>query len=284
MNRDPESALAASFSSIRKRARHAIARGLRHRAYRAFCDGLAVVGRQLLLSSAKDVTSQTATRSCLVLAPHPDDETLGCGATIMRKVAACTPVQVVIATDGRHSHHSTKLSVNAFVEIREEEARRAAAILGLSHEDVVFLRIEDGRLADHRRLLRDRLIDILDWMNPEEIFVSSIIDTHPDHRLLAKLARELAQARRDRPPLLYEYPIWFWDPRSWRHGHLLELRARIVRTEEFRIRKSEAIAAYRSQVTNLTGEPGWATLSRGFLRQFLQPEETFFEVTVCRKP
>jgi hypothetical protein len=62
------------------------------------------------------------------------------------------------------------------------------------------------------------------------------------------------------------------------------LRARIVRTEEFRIRKSEAIAAYRSQVTNLTGEPGWATLSRGFLRQFLQPEETFFEVTVCRKP
>jgi LmbE family N-acetylglucosaminyl deacetylase len=169
------------------------------------------------------------------------------------------------------------------VEIREEEARRAAAILGLSHENVVFLRIEDGRLADHRRLLRDRLIDILDWMNPEEIFVSSIIDNHPDHRLLAELARELAQARRDRPPLLYEYPIWFWDPRSWRHGHLLELRARIVRTEEFRIRKSEAIAAYRSQVTNLTGETDWATLSRGFLRQFLQPEEIFFEVTVCRK-
>jgi hypothetical protein len=48
--------------------------------------------------------------------------------------------------------------------------------------------------------------------------------------------------------------------------------------EEFRTRKREAIAAYRSQVTNLTDETGSAPLRRGFLRQFLQPEEIFFEV------
>src|SRR5690349_19075047 len=89
---------------------------LRQRAYPAFCEGLAVAARPLLLSRAEDVTSQAAARSCLVLAPHPDDETLGCGATIMRKRAAGTPVHVVIATDGRHSLASSELSADALVE------------------------------------------------------------------------------------------------------------------------------------------------------------------------
>jgi LmbE family N-acetylglucosaminyl deacetylase len=239
---------------------------------------LAVVGRPLLLSRAADVTSQTAARSCLVLAPHPDDETLGCGATIIRKLATGALVRVVIATDGRHSPRPNKLSIDAFVKIREEEARRACAILGLSAEDITFLRFEDGRLADHRQLLRDRLLDLLETINPEEVFVSSIIDNHPDHRALAELARELAQVRPDRTCGLYEYPIWFWDPRLWHVRDLLELRICIVRMDEFRIRKHEAIAAYRSQVTNFTGERDGAALRPGFLRQFLRPEETFFEI------
>jgi LmbE family N-acetylglucosaminyl deacetylase len=255
---------------------------LRQKAYPAFCDGLAVIGRPLLLSRAEDITSQTATRSCVVLAPHPDDETLGCGATIMRKVAAGTPVKVVVATDGRHSQCSNKLSSDALVEIREEEARRAGAVLGLPRENITFLRFEDGRLGDHRELLRDRLVHILDTMNPADIFVSSIIDLHPDHRVLAEVARELSRARRDPVPKLYEYPIWFWDPRLWRVRDLLKLRTRVVRAGEFQIGKREAIAAYRSQVMNLTGEAGWATLRKSYLRQFLQPEETFFEVIASR--
>jgi hypothetical protein len=52
-------------------------------------------------------------------------------------------------------------------------AYRAGAILGLLRENIVLLRFEDGRLANHRRLLRDCLFDALDAMNPEEIFVSS---------------------------------------------------------------------------------------------------------------
>ena len=135
-----------------------------------------------------------------------------------------------------------------------------------------------AHLGGHRELLRDRLFDILYTMNPEEIFVSSVIDNHPDHRVLAELGHELARARRDRVPVLYEYPIWFWDLRIWRVRKLLELRTRIVRTEQFLTRKREAIAAYRSQVTNWIDETGSAPLRKGFLRQFLQPEEIFFEV------
>jgi len=46
----------------------------------------------------------------------------------------------------------------------------------------------------NRRLLRDRLFDVLDMMNPEGIFVSSIINAHPDHRVFTELRPELAQA------------------------------------------------------------------------------------------
>jgi LmbE family N-acetylglucosaminyl deacetylase len=257
---------------------------LRQRAYPAFCETLSRIGRPLLRAGAKDITSQTATRSCLVLAPHPDDETLGCGATIMRKLAAGSHVEVVIASDGRHSQHSDKLSADALAELREEEAGRAGSVLGLRREDIVFLRFEDGRLADNRQPLRDQLLPILERTKPDEIFVSSIIDTHPDHRVLAELGRELAQPGRNGSPILYEYPIWFWDPRRWRISELAGLRIRVVRTEGFLGRKSEAVAAYRSQLTNLTGETRWATLPRGFLRQFLCPEEIFFEVIVPRAP
>jgi LmbE family N-acetylglucosaminyl deacetylase len=253
---------------------------LRRRAYPALCEGLAVVARPVLLSRAEDMTSQAATRSCLVLAPHPDDETLGCGVTIMRKVAAGTPVKVVVAADGRYAYPTSKLSIGALIEMREKEARRACAILGLSRENVAFLRFEDCRLADYRRPLRDYLFDIFDATQPEEIFVSSIIDSHPDHRVLAELGRELANARRGRPLVLYEYPIWFWDPRIWRASELLNLRPRIVRIGEFRMRKREAIAAYRSQVTNFAVETRSAPLRPGFVRQFVRHDEIFFEVAL----
>src|SRR6516162_8984008 len=186
-NWDPDSHPAPAASRIRKMASRSIApvrNLLLQRAYPAFCEGLAVVGRPLLLSRAEDMTAQTATRSCLVLAPHPDDETLGCGATIMRKLAAGTSVQIVIATDGRYWPPKTKLSADALAEMREEEAHRAGAILGLPCEHIAFLRFEDGRLADHPVLVFDFLLDIFENLAREEFCVPSIIDPHPDHRVL----------------------------------------------------------------------------------------------------
>ena len=63
----------------------------------------------------------TARRPCLVLAPHPDDETLGVGATIMRKVDAGTPVHLVVATDGSKSPPGDPAAVTA---LRSAELRR----------------------------------------------------------------------------------------------------------------------------------------------------------------
>src|ERR1700761_6094021 len=82
---------------------------LRWAVYPRFCDTLAVAGRPLLLWGAEDMTEQTEKRSCVVLAPHPDDETLGCAVTIMRKLAMGSRVHLLIATDGRHAHPGSRL-------------------------------------------------------------------------------------------------------------------------------------------------------------------------------
>ena len=82
-----------------------------------------VPARAALRVRAIDVTDQAAASSCVVIAPHPDDETLGCGAIIARKRAAGTNVRVVIVTDGRRSHRSDKIPVHRLIALRRKEAQ-----------------------------------------------------------------------------------------------------------------------------------------------------------------
>ena len=121
-------------------------------ALRAFWQGLSW--------KARDATSTLAGRSCLVLAPHPDDETLGCGGVIMHKLAAWSRTEVIVVTDGAASHlddPARKTSRKTLVELRESETIRACEELGLASEHVSFLRFPDGALAEHADALRDRL-------------------------------------------------------------------------------------------------------------------------------
>jgi LmbE family N-acetylglucosaminyl deacetylase len=59
------------------------------------------------------------------------------------------------------------LSIEAFVKVREEEARRAERFWGSQPRTLRFYALKDGRLADNRRLLRDRLVDLLETINPD---------------------------------------------------------------------------------------------------------------------
>lgn len=78
--------------------------------------------RRWVLSHGRDDTAAAGGRSTLVIAPHPDDETIGCGAAIARKRTAGTPVEVAVVTDGRHSHLSPLVSPTRLAELREAES------------------------------------------------------------------------------------------------------------------------------------------------------------------
>ena len=226
---------------------------------------------------------------CLVLAPHPDDEVLGCGALMRSRVRAGAAVTVVVATDGRHSHRSTRLTPLELAATRREESIEACRSLGV--HDVRFLGFEERTIDGDRDRLEAALTAVVADVAPDEAFVPSRRDGHVDHAVCNETARlVLARAA---VPACFEYPIWFWDASSWaRPGSpawrkavdvLVGPPSMVRHTDVYRLplgphatAKASAVAAYRSQTTNLTGEADWATFDRRFLRNFLDHDELFF--------
>src|ERR1700744_3098512 len=77
--------------------------------------------------------------TCLVLAPHPDDESLGCGGLIAACVAAGRMPLVAILTDGVGSHpNSRTYPPDRLREVRTQEVRQAVGFLGLPPDRIVF--------------------------------------------------------------------------------------------------------------------------------------------------
>ena len=81
----------------------------------------------------------------VIVAPHPDDESLGCGALILKVVAAGRPVRIVFVSDGARSHpNSRSYPAERLRTLREKEALAAAAALGVAASQIEFLRLPDG--------------------------------------------------------------------------------------------------------------------------------------------
>ena len=243
---------------------------------------------------AVDVTDAMAARSCLVLAPHPDDETLGAGATIARKRAVGTPVRVVVVADGRHANPSQVIDEVELARIRQEEAVASCAVLGVDADRLRFAGFEDGTLDRQVGAVASLLRAELAEHRPAEVLVPSAIDGHPDHRALRSALRlALTDTDTGAGPVVLEYPVWFWDAKAWldrdapavrQVAQLLwrplsataRLQPHAVRTEAYLEVKRAAFDRYRSQLTNLTGEPSWPVMDPAFLEQFFRPCELFF--------
>jgi len=123
-------------------------------------------------------------RRVLCVAPHPDDELLGCGGLLAFHAERGDAVRVLV------------LSAEADpvrARVREGEARAGLGLLGIS--DVAFLGFEDGGL-ERAGDLAERLARELEAFAPELVYGPSPFERHPDHR--AAFAA-LARAGRDRP-------------------------------------------------------------------------------------
>jgi LmbE family N-acetylglucosaminyl deacetylase len=253
--------------------------------------------RRGIVARGTDVTQAVTGRSCLVLAPHPDDESLGCGATIARKRAAGTRVTVAFAADGRSSHPSSRqVSQDELVRRRAAEGRSACRILGVPDAEVHVLGLPDRTLGARQAELTRCLDQLIAAVCPEEILVASRLDHNVDHQALAQALYAGQQWRRP-GVVVAEYPVWFWADGPWplREGPrspwtrmtafvaepvatLRSLCPWLVDTSGFLTRKREAIMAHRTQTENLTGEEDWNTLGDAFISQFLRPVEVFFPV------
>ncbi len=227
---------------------------------------------------SKELSIEACEGPSLIIAPHPDDETLGCGATVARLRQAGKPVRIVFVTDGRASTRSVIITPEELVNIRCEEAKNACKVLGVDADHVEFLCFIDGEADKKIDEIRDLLCQRIGSFAPQRIFSPYDLDRHPDHRAVAEAINTLWKTGAINCPV-YEYPLWFW-PRValW---HLLRPR-RLLRLRRVDARgvlpvKREAMNAHRSQHQNLTGEPGWRKLRPYFLDRFFTPYELYFE-------
>ncbi len=227
---------------------------------------------------ARDLDVSAGDGPIVVIAPHADDETLGCGATIARLRATGRRVRITIVTDGAASVSANSVEANSIVDLRHKEAVRAAEILGVARKDVIFLNIPDGNAAAHADEIVSALAGIIRESAPAHIFSPYGHDLHPDHRAVAAAVNRLRRNGVIVCPV-YEYPVWFWPRIAFLHllFPFRLARLRRIATDGFLARKRQAIEGYRSQYDGLNRANGNFVFPPGFVELFLTPHEIFFE-------
>lgn len=150
----------------------------------------------------------------LVFAPHPDDETWGCGGTIAKKLREGYEVIIVVMTDGRNAF-SQMLGIHSdptadeLKEIRKKETIRSAKILGVPERNVVFLEFEDGKLGENAYIggeAEEKVVEMLRKHQPTEVYFPYERDYHPDHRATNRIVKHSIK-KLGISPAKYKYSI-----------------------------------------------------------------------------
>lgn len=224
--------------------------------------------------STGGVPAPGPTDRLLVLAPHPDDESIGAGGLLLAARRAGAALRVVFLTSGENNPWAqraferrlilTTRTRMAFAGHREGEALAALATLGVEPQAVVFLRLPDQGLT--HLLLRDpaglcqRLAQELAGFAPTILVAPSADDLHPDHSATAVLTQLALLSQRGMPPAPAALAFLVHNP-----GGRRRLPAGLAMTPADVARKRAAILCHASQLI-------WR---RGFLPSFATPREGY---------
>lgn len=167
----------------------------------------------------------------IVLAPHPDDETLGCGGSLRFLLKAKKQIKVLFLTMGEKADPSVR-NVGKYEAIREKEALRAMKILGISQYE--FLRFPDRELSFYGIELKKKLESSIKHFVPDIIYSPSPLELNPDHRTTASIAEEMAN--------FFGMNIIFYELTTPIRPNLL-----VDISDEYRTKK-RAIKSYKSQL------------------------------------
>jgi LmbE family N-acetylglucosaminyl deacetylase len=231
--------------------------------------------RTLPVGSLDDIIGRGAP---LILAPHPDDESLGCAGLIAASVASGRKPLVVVLTDGAGSHpNSRAFPPDRLRAVRAQELKAAVAHLGLAADRLIFLNQPDTN-APHEGPRFDAVAATLLTLIRQQKDCTAILapwrhDPHCDHEAAALLAAVVAATTGVRH---VAYPVWGWTlpaeasiPDPTNAGFRLDITPYLAA-------KRAAIQAHRTQYGNLiTDDPAGFRLPADLLSAFDTPFETF---------
>ena len=209
----------------------------------------------------------------LVLVPHPDDETIGCGGVLALLGRAGAAVQVVLVTEGDGSHrHSRDYPALQLRALRRREIEAALRELGHGPRCLVSLGLPDGAVPAASEpgfeALVKRLARITRHFQPDTVLMPTHDDAHPDHR--ATCAAGAAACRLAAPDACrLEYPVWPGETRE-REAVQFDITAALAD-------KQRALAQHRSQLGLVVqDDPHGFILPPELLARCALPVETFF--------
>lgn len=221
-------------------------------------------------------------KKVVVFAPHPDDETLGCGGTIAKKLSEGYEVLIVFLTDGRNAFLKlfdidSNPSPSELKEIRKDEVKRASSILSLSEDALLFLDFEDGMLGKNEVEVKKKVIEILGKTVPAEVYFTYEKDFHIDHRVANRIVRSsIKEIGLD--ALTYRYSI---TRKYARVSPLIDSFLNFFKHNMIRVDisnylplKEKALKEFKSQVTIISDRQQRPVLLN--VERFLKNEEIFF--------
>ena len=211
----------------------------------------------------------------VVVAPHPDDESLGCGGILAKARDLGIAVRLVVLSDGAGSHPNSQNYPPARLRaLREEETCHAMAALGYSRDVIRFIGLPDASVptsGPQATTAQDAILAAVREIAAEAVLVTWSGDPHCDHVAAAKLVDglqdKIGNAR------VFAYPVWGW---TLPPEHEVGAAPRGCRIDiaKYLPAKAKAIAAHRSQTTNLIDDdPDGFRLAPETLAHFQGPFE-----------
>lgn len=225
-----------------------------------------------------------AAQRVVVVAPHPDDESLGCGGLIAALAQERRRVLVVFITDGGASHlGSATWSRARLARRRRREGLTALRRLGLNEADAVFLGLRDADMpspgsAAYVRAV-GRMATVFRTFHPDLALLPWRRDPHCDHRAAWAMASSALASLRPAPDRL-EYAIWLDElgadedyPRAGEAEMLaFDVSAGLVA-------KRAAVAAHLTQTTALIDDaPAAFRLTSTTIDRLCGPVERYWRV------
>jgi LmbE family N-acetylglucosaminyl deacetylase len=223
-------------------------------------------------------------KKVIVFAPHPDDETWGCGGTMARRISEGFEVSIVVLTDGRYAFSKafgieSNPTPEELKKIRHDEVVRATSILGVPKDDLVFLDFEDGRLEDHMEEAQADVNEILDKNHVAEVYFPYENDFHPDHRVTSHIVREAIDGSNNSLSA-YQYSILH---KYGRIGPIIDsllkvLKQKIVTVDvkKFLPLKKAAMKEFKSEFEIISEGQEKPLADARLVQKFLKSEEKFY--------
>ncbi len=138
----------------------------------------------------------------VVLAPHMDDETIGLGGTIRRHVESGAEVHCIFSTDGASSE--SDLPKEELSRMRKLEMEKVNTVLNM--EQIHYMDLPDGHVESNE-LSQQKLLNLLEQIDPELIYCTPFVDAHPDHTATSALLTDTLKKWKKKDVIIRLYEI-----------------------------------------------------------------------------